>query len=146
MDTDIVGTIVPNPTDDRFLIYNIDPDTLPVDTLASVNSIIDPTVSGPDAGLPAPVDGMRYLIVDDIGQEGATTEAWGTLVAYANDIIEYDATQGKWIVVFDSFNSASVQYVTNQMSGIQYRYVSAEGAWVKSYDGFYDQGDYSIVI
>lgn len=146
MDTDIVGTIVPNPTDDRFLIYNIDPDTLPVDTLASVNSIIDPTVSGPDAGLPAPVDGVRYLIVDDIGQEGATTEAWGTLVAYANDIIEYDATQGKWIVVFDSFNSASVQYVTNQMSGIQYRYVSAEGAWVKSYDGFYDQGDYSIVI
>lgn len=146
MDNDIVGTIVPNPTDDRFLIYNIDPDTLPVDTLSPVNSVIDPTVSGPGSGLPLPVAGTRYLIVDSIGQEGAVTEAWGSLVAYANDIIEYDGDTEEWVVSFDSITSETVQYVTNQTSGIQFRYVATEGDWVKSYDGFYDQGDYSVVI
>jgi hypothetical protein len=29
---------------------------------------------------------------------------------------------------------------------VQYRYVNADGMWMKSYEGWYDQGDYSIVI
>lgn len=146
MEDDIVGTIVPDPNDDRFLIYNIDPDTLPQNTLAPVDSIIDPQLTGPNAGLPSPSDGTRYLIVEDIGSTAATTVSWGGLVANANDIIQYDSTAGEWVVAFDSVNATNVEFVTNLTTAMQYRYVPAEGIWMKSYEGWYDQGDYSIVI
>lgn len=146
MQDDIVGTIVPDPNDDRFLIYNIDPDTLPQNTLAPVDSIIDPQLTGPNAGLPAPSNGTRYLIVEDIGSTAATTVSWGGLVANANDIIQYDSTAGEWVVAFDSLAATNVEFVTNLTTAMQYRYVPSEGIWMKSYEGFYDQGDYSIVI
>jgi hypothetical protein len=146
MDTEIVGTIVLDPNDDRLLIYNIDPDTLPQNTLDPVDSVINPLVTGPNAGLPAPVNGIRYLIVEDIGHEGDTTIAWGNVVAYANDIIEYDSVTGEWFVSFDSAQATTVEYVTNLTTSIQYRYVNTEDAWMKSWEGWYDQGDYSIVI
>ena len=146
MDSDIVGTIVPDPTDDRFLIYNIDQDTLPQNTLAPVNSIINPQLTGPNAGLPGPLAGVSYVIVEDIGIEGATTVSWGGLVANANDIIQFDADTGQWFVSFDSQASTTVQFVTNLTTNVQYRYVNADGMWMKSYEGWYNQGDYSIVI
>ena len=146
MDTEIVGTIVPDPVDDRLLIYDIDPDTLPQNTLDPVDSVINPLVTGPNAGLPAAVNGVRYLIVDNIGSEGDTTIAWGDVVAYANDIIEYDSSMGEWFVSFDSAQATTVEYVTNLTTSIQYRYVNTEDAWMKSWEGWYDQGDYSIVI
>jgi hypothetical protein len=146
IENDIVGTIVPDPNDDRFLIYNIDPDTLPQNTLAPVNSIINPQLTGPNAGLPGPMPGVRYLIVDNIGHEGAPTEAWGNLIANANDIIEYDVDQSKWIVSFDSKNATTVQFVTNLTTTMQYRYAPNEEVWMKSYEGWYNEGDYSIVI
>jgi len=144
MDHDIVGTIVPNPSDDRFLIYSIDPDTLPQNTLDPVNSVINPQLTGPNAGLPGPINGVRYLIVENIGSLGDSTVAWGNLVANANDIIEFDSTTMEWFVSFDSQANTQVQYVTNLSTSIQYRFV--EDTWMKSYEGWYDQGDYSIVI
>ena len=66
--------------------------------------------------------------------------------AGANDIIQYNASTGKWFVSFDASESTSVEYVTNLTTSIQYRYVQTEGLWMKSYEGWYDQGDYSIVI
>ena len=146
MEDDIVGTIVPDPIDDRQLIYDIDPDTLPQNTLDPVDSVINPQLQAPNAGLPGPINGRRYLIVENIGSEGSPTAAWGDLIANANDIIQYSASQGKWVVAFDSEASTTVQYVTNLTTAIQYRYVSVEGQWMKSYEGWYDQGDYSIVI
>jgi hypothetical protein len=146
MNTEIVGTIVPDPVDDRLLIYDIDPDTLPQNTLDPVDSVINPLVTGPNAGLPPAENGMRYLIVDNIGSEGDTTIAWGNVVAYANDIIEYDSSMGEWFVSFDSAQATTVEYVTNLTTSIQYRYVNTEDAWMKSWEGWYDQGDYSIVI
>lgn len=146
MDTEIVGTIVIDPLDDRLLIYNIDPDTLPQNTLDPVDSIINPLTSGPNYGLPAPINGRRYLIVENMGSEGSTTVAWGSVVANANDIIEFDSTTGQWFVAFDASAATEIQYVTNLTTNIQYRYVSAEGAWMKSYEGWYNQGDFSIVI
>lgn len=146
MEYDIVGTIVPDPTDDRFLIYDIDQDTLPQNTLAPVNSIINPQLTGPNAGLPGPMPGIRYLIVEDIGSEGSTTISWGALVANANDIIQFNANTGQWDVSFDSQASTTVQFVTNLTTNVQYRYVNTDGMWMKSFEGWYDQGDYSIVI
>lgn len=145
MDTEIVGTIVPDPTDDRLLIYDIDPDTLPQSTLSPVNSVVNPLISGPNAGLPGPVNGTRYLLVESVGSEGSPTIAWGELIANANDIVEYDADSGSWYVSFDSQLAVDVEYVTNLTTGIQYRY-TPDGVWMKSYEGWYGQGDYSIVI
>jgi hypothetical protein len=144
MDTDIVGTIVVDPTDARFLIYNIDIDTLPQNTLEPVNAVINPQLTGPNAGLPGPIPGIRYLIVEDIGQEGVSTIAWGGLVAKANDIIQYTGTE--WIVSFEAAAATSVEYVTNLNTNIQYRYVQEEEQWMKSYEGFYQSGDFSVVI
>jgi hypothetical protein len=146
MEDDIVGTIVPDPVDDRLLIYNIDPDTLPQNTLNPVDAVVNPLLQGPNAGLPGPINGRRYLIVEDIGSEGSTTIAWGSLVAKANDIIQYNSSTGEWFVSFDASESTTVEYVTNLTTNIQYRYVEQEGQWMKSYEGWYDQGDYSIVI
>ena len=146
MTTDIVGTIVPDPTDDRLLIYDIDPDTLPQNTLDPVDSVINPLVTGPNAGLPGPINGRRYLIVEDVGSPGNTTIAWGALIANANDIVEFDATSGAWFVSFDSQAATTVEYVTNLTSNLQYRFAYTENVWMKSYEGWYGQGDYSIVI
>jgi hypothetical protein len=143
---DIVGTIVPDPLDDRQLIYSIDPDTLPQNTLDPVDGVINPQVTGPNAGLPGPVNGRRYLLVDNIGANGDSTVAWGTLVANANDIIEYSNSLNKWFVSFDSTAQlpTTLEYVTNLTTNVQYRFV--DQTWMKSYEGWYDQGDYSIVI
>ena len=143
MSTDIVGTITINPIDDRLLTYNIDVDTLPQNTLDSVNSIINPQHKGPESGLPTAATGQRYLIIDSIGStDSEFSPAWGDITANANDIIEHDGT--KWNVSFDSQAETNVQFVTNLTTNVQYRYT--DGVWVKSYEGWYEAGDFSIVI
>jgi len=146
MEDDIVGTIVQDPLDDRVLIYDIDQDTLPQNTLDPVDAVINPITQGPNFGLPGPVNGRRYLIVEDVGSIGSPTDAWGDLVASANDIIQFNSSTMSWSVSFDASESTTVQYVTNLTTNIQYRYVQQEGQWMKSYEGWYDQGDYSIVL
>jgi len=146
MATDIVGTIVPNPNDDRLLIYNIDPDTLPQNTLDPVDGVINPQLTGPNAGLPGSVNGCRYLLTDNIGSPGSITVSWGGLIAHANDIIEYNAGASAWVVSFNSLTTTptTLEYVTNLTTNVQYRFV--DGTWMKSYEGWYGAGDFSIVI
>ena len=146
MDTEIVGNIVPNPNDDRLLIYNIDTDTLPQNTLSPVDGVINPQLTGPNAGLPGSINGRRYLLTDNIGAPDNSTVAWGTVIAFANDIIEFNSSTGEWVVSFDSTiaTSTTLEYVTNLTTNVQYRFVA--DTWMKSYDGFYQAGDYSIVI
>ena len=146
MDTEIIGTIVPDPVDDRLLIYNIDTDTLPQNTLNPVDSVINPLLTGPNSGLPGAINGRRYLIVENIGHANNTTVAWGNLIANVNDIIQYSSSTNLWTVSFDSSTATAVQYVTNLTTNVQYRYNVDDNVWMKSFEGWYDQGDYSIVI
>jgi hypothetical protein len=146
MDTEIIGTIVPDPVDDRLLIYNIDTDTLPQNTLNPVDSVINPLLTGPNSGLPGAINGRRYLIVENIGHANNTTVAWGNLIASANDIIQYSSSTNLWTVSFDSSAATAVQYVTNLTTNVQYRYNVDDTVWMKSFEGWYDQGLYSIVI
>ena len=148
-DQEIIGTIALHPTDPKILLYTVDVDTLPSNTLAAVDAIIDPQKVAPGmGGLPAAASGQRYLLLKDTGSDLDNESAGGwtfngyETVASANDIIEFDGLD--WIVSFDSTFLTDIQYVTNLTTGIQYRY--AEGMWMKSYEGYYDQGDYSIVI
>jgi hypothetical protein len=144
MENYIVGTIRFNPSDDRLLIYDIDQDTLPQNTLAPVNAVINPRLVGPNAGLSGPINGRRYLIVEPIGHSGDTTISWGSLIANANDIIEYDGAAARWVVSFNSQAATTPQFVLNLNTNVQYRYT--DGEWIKSYEGFYDAGNFHIVI
>jgi len=228
LDNEIRGTIDFDAADDRLLTYTIDTDTLPQNTLDSIDSIIDPDLKWPTVGLPAAAVGQRYLIVNDIPQQlgypSPTTIGpnWAGLTqgAGANDIIEYVEYSGvalskqvydrpngvaagstvitlndtenivagfemfmganllglvthvdhdnstitidtplvsnlvfgaalsftgtAWQVVFNSVASVDVEYVTNLTSDVQYRYV--DGGWMKSWENFYDQGSFRIII
>jgi len=143
-DTQIIGTVSFDPTDDRFLLIDLDTDTLPQNTLDPIDAIIDPLVSGPGAGLPAATVGTRYLVLEDIGAADNTvpSNSWGIVVARANDIIEYTGTQ--WQVVFEAAGDDTIQFVTNVTTGIQYRWTGA--IWVKSYEGLYPGGEWSLVL
>ena len=146
---EVVGTIAFDPTDDRFLLYTIDEDTIPANTLAPLTAVINPLVSGPGAGLPAAVAGQRYLLTEATGEWGNNSPiAWQgisgqPLVAEANDIVEYDGTA--WNIAFDNTNSPNnIQYVTNITTSIQYKWTGQ--TWVKSYQGLYPGGEWSIVL
>jgi hypothetical protein len=140
----IIGTVSYDPTDDRFLLIDIDEDTVPQNTLLPVNAVINPLTAGPGVGLPTAAAGQRYLLVDDIGsltnQDSAA--AWGRIAARAGDIIEYDGTQ--WLVVFDNETNTNTQFVTNITTGLQYRWTPQ--GWVKSYEGLYPAGEWSLVL
>jgi hypothetical protein len=148
-DTIIVGTVAYHPTDDRFLLFTVDEDTLPQNTLPPVNAIIDPQRNGPGEGLPAAAVGQRYLLVGDTGAPdyNSGAAAWAgvngeILYATANDIIQYDGE--KWNIAFLHTNLSNVQYVTNLTTSIQYRWADAQ--WLKSYQGLYPEGSWSLVL
>ena len=143
-ETEIIGTVAYDPTDDRFMLFTPDEDTLPQNTLNPVNAVINPLVSGPGAGLPGPAVGQRYLILQDIGayDNSEPAAAWGSVVARANDIIQY--TGSEWQVAFDSDGGTNVQYVTNLTTSLQYRWTGS--VWVKSYEGLYPGGQWSLVL
>ena len=141
----VIATATVDPTDERFLLLDIDTDTVPQNTLPAVNSVIDPLLSGPGSGLPAAVAGQRYLILNDIGDADNTqpSSAWGALLAQANDVIEYDGQD--WVVTFGSTtNTENIQYITNITTDLQYLWTGSN--WIKSYEGLYPAGEWSIVI
>jgi len=173
---DVEGTIAIDPQDEFTMLFTVDSDTVPTNTLNPVNAVINPLTFDP-TGVP---QGTRYLITEDIGSKisndgktAAETDtrasndgditadtvpnfaaAWGTTIASANDIIEKDAA-GNWVRVFDadantlysdSSSYLETQYVTNLLTGVQYKWTGANGFWVKSYEGFYEPGSWSIVF
>jgi len=150
--TDVMGTVTVDPTDDRFLLFSVNEGTVPSNTLAPINAVINPLISGPGAGLPAAAVGQRYLLTQDSGSfsnpAGANPNAWQgvsgqPMVAHANDIVEYDGTY--WQVSFDNTSSPdNIQYVTNLTTELQYRWTGT--AWVKSYQGLYPGGSWSLVL
>ena len=146
--TEVAGTVAYDPSDDRFMLFTIDEDTKPQNTLSPVRSVIDPLRSGPGAGLPAPVAGQRYLLTENTGSDNGNAAAWAgvmgqPLIAKTNDIIEY--IDGRWQVVFDNTSSPdNTQYVTNITTAIQYKWTGA--TWVKSYQGLYPGGQWRIVL
>ena len=141
---DIIGTVSYDPSDERFMLFDVDTDTIPQNTLPPIDAVIDPLLSGPGSGLPVAVAGQRYLILNDIGSADnpAPAVAWGSLLAVANNIIQFDGND--WIVAFDSSTGTNIQYTTNITTGLQYLWTGEQ--WVKSYEGIYPSGSWSIVL
>jgi hypothetical protein len=147
--TEVIGTVVIDPNDDRFMLYDVDVDTVPQNTLSPIDAIINPLISGPQNGLDSALEGQRYLLTEDTGSGANTSsaEAWigangRPLVAHANDIVEY--SNNYWRVVFLSQTQPPDQYVTNITTGLQYRWTGE--AWVKSYQGVYVGGTWRLVL
>lgn len=152
----LVGTVAYHPTDDSLLIFNVDTDTLPTNTLDPITAIIDPFNLTVTSALSNPIFNTRYLILNPIGDpannDGDPTtidgaELWyragqPQLVANANDIIQWDGA--KWVVAFDSASVASVEYVTNLTTNIQYKWKNNQ--WTKSVEGLYGVGAWSFVV
>lgn len=148
-DYEIIGTIALHPADPSQLLFEPFVDTLPANTLPPVNAIIDPQNVTVNSGILAPANGTRYLILDAIGNWSSPNNSppiWPGrnlgLVANANDIIEFN--DGAWTVVFDSQNENRVQFVTNLNTNVQYRWTGQQ--WIKSYEGLYKEGTWSIVL
>jgi hypothetical protein len=147
--TEVVGTVVLDPNDDRFMLYNVDIDTAPQNTLSPIDAIINPLASGPRPQ-DSVLEGVRYLLTEDTGSADnpAPAEDWvgangRGLVAQANDIVEY--SNNYWRVVFRAATETNnTQYVTNITTGIQYRWTGE--AWVKSYQGVYPGGTWRLVL
>ena len=115
--------------------------------------MINPLLSGPGAGLPEAAEGTRYLLTESTGNWADSTVtanpvAWTgaagqPMVANANDIVEFNGSQ--WTVAFDSTSSPNNdQYVTNITTELQYRWTGS--AWVKSYQGLYKGGLWTLVL
>jgi len=163
---EVVGTIATTTLDDTILLYTIDDDTIPANTLTAVSKIINPQTFDPGD---TPVNGTRYLITEDIGKlrtdersaddtdEVASdtdntadkgwffSQKWRHRPASKNDIIQYDSINDEWDVVWDASDpDSTLAYVTNLNTGIQYKFNN--GVWIKSYEGIYRQGNWSIVL
>ena len=147
--SEVIGHVSYDPTDDRFLLFTVDVGSIPGNTLDPVSAVIDPLRSGPGAGLATPTTGQRYLFTEDTGTfNDGYAEAWAgvdgqPLVAQANDIVEYDGQ--RWVISFDHTSSPdNIQYVTNITTEIQYQWTGT--SWIKSYQGLYPGGTWSLVL
>ena len=147
--SEVIGTIALDPNDERFMLFDADPDTVPQNTLAAIDAVINPQASAPLDGLDSALEGQRYLLTESTGsadnQYNAT--AWvgangRPLLAEANDIIGYSGNY--WQVVFNANTMPAGQYVTNLTTGLQYYWTSE--MWIKSYQGIYPGGEWSIVL
>ena len=98
----------------------------------------------------AAASGQRYLLTEGFGDSDNVDpgQAWGSLVAKANDIIQY--TNSVWQVVWRATEHRPDQsthitdFVTNLTTGIQYKWTGV--MWVKSYQGIFKGGDWSLVL
>lgn len=121
------------------LLWNIDPLSLPANTLNPINAIIDPHKTYPGYGLPIPVAGTRYLLLDEIG----TSVAWGAIKASKNDIIEFDGT--KWLTVFVANNEQeNIHFMLNQFTNKQIKWNGKD--WVFAIEGIYTRGFWHILL
>lgn len=148
---EVTGTVALDPQDDQTMLFTVDSDTVPTNTLDPVDAVINPLTFDPSSA----ANGTRYLLTEDIGSnetELANRSVWGDVVASANDIIEKES--GVWVKRFDAdlddstvdSTYTTVQYVTNLTTGVQYKWTGSNGYWVKSYEGFYQPGSWSITF
>jgi hypothetical protein len=167
---EVVGTVAISPLDSTLLTVSWDTDTIPSDTLidsqgrldnhpdygdgiqhrsgspGTFDAIVNPLTYNPEN----PDAGTRLLIVEDIGNENNSVPAaaWGTLVAVANDIIEWTGTE--WNVVFNSVQETSTMvWQTNiykSQANFRVQYVWNGVQWAKSFEGEYRVGEWRLEL
>ncbi len=145
--TGVTGTLTLHPTNVNQIIWTVDPTTLPANIVPDITAIIDPLERFPgDGTLAAALTGQRYLLVSDMNDEliGSPTEAWGSLNAAANDIIEFNGTD--WIVTFNSSEESDPAVVLNLFDNKQFRWDPLDQNWVPAVDGLYRPGTWKVIL
>ena len=135
---DIIATIDSiEPSIPNVLNLTIDHNTLPDATVPAVNAVINPTKVAPGKNLPSAVLGQRYLVIDDVPNNGY----WGVLNAKANDIIEYNGSA--WIVSFDSASNSNA-VMLNITTNLLYEW--RNGQWISAIEGTYQHGWWRLYL
>lgn len=162
----ISGTVTIDPFDTSVLVINYNSDTLVTNTNidsqgriqnvdqsygtgtqyrsnspGTFDAIINPLTFNPGSV----TTGTRYLLVEDIGNidNSQPAEAWGSLVAMANDIIEWDGDQ--WNVIFGAAQKSDMMvWETNIYTGVQYLWNGV--SWVKSFEGLYGPAQWKLIL
>ncbi len=124
--------------------------TLRPNSPGTFDAIINPLEYNPHRPLKQETDqaiitGIRYMLLDNIGHISNidVSSAWGSLIAYENDIVEYNGTQ--WNVIFESRKRfENMIWQTNTYSGIQYIWNGI--AWLRSYEGIYKSGKWRLEL
>ncbi len=155
---DFIGRITIDTVNVNKLTWGLDLETLPVDTVISVDAIIDPQRNEPGADLPIAIAGQRYIIANDIelsneekivaneaevGDFNSPTKAWGNLIARMDDIIEYNGVI--WSVSFDASVETATKHTTNNFTGKKLEFTLDRG-WIQVPDGVWSPGFWRIQI
>lgn len=136
---DVIGTLYIDSDNEQQLTFSLNTDTLPANTLGTVDAIINPTGTYPgDGTLPAAQAGQKYLILADM----PLAPEWGNVVARINDIITYNGTT--WTVAFDASAAPTTEYVTNTTTNDQYEWTGS--VWQNSVEGLYNEGFWRIYL
>jgi hypothetical protein len=151
---DVIAYISLDPSDEFAMRLNIDPDTVPGNTIISGRGTVDAVINPETFNPTGVVAGTRYIILEDInvsseyGQPGFDgPEAWkntdgSDFQAYANNIVEWNGNN--WGSIFDSTAVTEVTYITNSYTGTQYKW--NEGSWSKSYEGIYEARLWRLIL
>ena len=140
VNTDITGWFEIDKFNQNKLTWIPDPQSLPSETIAPIDAVIDPTTSGPNVNFPAPAIGQRYLLTEDVAVQ---SNAWGPVSAKADDIIEFDGDS--WQVAWSALqNQESTDYVLNTRSGRFYRWTN--GYWAPMIEAKYLQGYWRLSL
>lgn len=135
----VFGSLAENPLDTTSLIFTIDSDTLPANTVGNIDKIINPKSSRPGIELPASALGQRYLITDEISDQFPTE--WG-IAASEGDILEYNGTD--WTISFDGSSTSGQQFVTNDFTNQQFKWDGSQ--WISSWQGIYNPAYWRLIL
>ena len=135
---EVILRVVEVVANENVLSFTMDNSTLPNDTIAMINGVVNPTTGVPGNGnIPAVSAGQRYLLTAGVVQTGQ----WGSVVAEENDIIEYNGSD--WIVSFDASAVNTTAYTTNANTMKKLFFTGTD--WVLAVEGFFEQGYWRIV-
>lgn len=138
---DIIGRLAYS-SDPNALEVEIDPDSLPTNTLNSINGIINPQKNYPGDGIVPPAQiGQRYLLIADT----AITSHWSNLDAKVNDIVEFNGVE--WTISFDASSEVAQSqqhFIYNNSSDDQLEWNGTD--WFNSYEGIYKAGYWRLYL
>lgn len=149
---EIFGTYVIDQINSRNLLVSLDPDSLPSNTEITslifpegktfVDAIINPTRFNPNETADRKAVGSRYLTLETVRESVAWLNNDGSFTPMPDQsIIEWDGNQ--WVVVFNPNTGEVPTFVTNDKSGVQYKWNG--NFWVKSFEGEYGPCEWGIL-
>ena len=139
LNADIIGTLT-STEDPTKLLFELDRDTLPTNTVSAVDRVINPNTARPGFnGFPAPQLGQRYLCA--VGIDDEAVNHFGVNLS-DNDIIEYNGSA--WVVSFDASEFDRRAYVTNTTTLQQFKFEN--GTWSDTYQGIYEGGYWRLEL